>query len=70
LLSTNFFIAGASTYYANNYQSEMLIFLELLFSGKTLREAFETIGSQWTIIELNQRVIDKTINPYHKIGIK
>jgi hypothetical protein len=64
-----FFIAGASAYYANNYNKGMYDFLELMFTGKTLGEAFDITGSKTNTLEMNQRVNDKRVNVLYKIGI-
>ena len=65
-----FFMAGAKAYYGNNYLDGMYKFLELMFTGKTLGEAFDTTsGYVWNTPELNQRVNDKRVNSFYKIGI-
>jgi hypothetical protein len=65
-----FFMAGAKAYYGNNYLDGVYKFLELMFTGKTLGEAFETTSEYVSNTpELNQRVNDKRVNSLYKIGI-
>lgn len=51
----SFFDSGAGAYYANNFGSGVLNFLDVFFAGYTMKQCFEKTANSWCEIETQEK---------------